>query len=213
MIRPTHLLAAVIVLASSAAASAQSIGVNALSVAADHYLLDKSLQGASVTLRTAERGKAVTFQLEVAHARARSGRIGVPCAGLILPGTCPPEPLRDNGRLLSAGGGAALRVLRTQRVTVALTADVSAASVRADTRGLSSGATLTAAKTLWGGTLGARAAWTPVNRVPLALEVGGGIGTLAPISEEMVADGYTPFERRFDVRRVHLGVLWSPSWD
>jgi hypothetical protein len=85
--------------------------------------------------------------------------------------------------------------------------------VRADTRGETSGGRLYASKTLWGGALGARAAWTPVMRVPLALELGVGIGTLSPIREDDVVDGYTPFESDFHVRRAQVGVTWSPRWD
>jgi len=65
------------------------------------------------------------------------------------------------------------------------------ASLRADTRGLTSGQTLTASKTLWGGLVGAHAAWTPVARVPVALQIAGGVGGVMPIARELVVDGYT----------------------
>lgn len=202
-----HCLAvAVFAVAAVGVASAQSVTVSGTSATAQHPLLGEPLIGASIAIRTREA--PTMFQFEVSHARARSGRIGAPCAGLIRPGSCPPEPLRDNARLLSAGGGAALRVLRTARVSVSLTGDLSLASVRADTRGETSGGRLSASKTLWGATLGARAAWTPVMRVPLALELGVGIGTLSPIKEDDVVDGYTPFESQFQVRRAQLGITW-----
>lgn len=207
-----HCLAVtVFAVAAVGVASAQSVTVSGTSAAAQHPLLGESLVGASIAVRT--RQAPTTFQFEVSHARARSGRIGAPCAGLIQPGTCPPEPLRDDARLLSVGGGAALRVLRAQRVSVSLTGDLSLASVRADTRGETSGGRLSASKTLWGAALGARAAWTPMMRVPLALELGVGIGTLSPVSEDDVVDGYTPFENHFRICRAQLGVTWSPKWD
>jgi hypothetical protein len=93
---------------------------------------------------------------------------------------------------------------------VALTADLTLASLRADTRGLSTGATLTASKMLWGALIGARVTWTPVTRVPVALEIAGGVGGLMPLVQDVVADGYTPFEAGFDVRQARLGVVWQP---
>ena len=69
---------------------------------------------------------------------------------------------------------------------------------------------MTATKMLWGGLIGAHAAWTPVARVPIALDIGGGIGGLTPIVYDDVVDGYTPFERGFDVRQVRLGLAWQP---
>jgi hypothetical protein len=202
-----HCLAVVVFAVTAVGdASAQSVTVSATSAAAQHPLLGESLVGASIAVRTREA--PTTFQFEVSHARARSGRIGAPCAGLIRPGSCPPEPLRDDARFLSASGGGALRVLRAERVSVALTGDLSLASMRADTRGETSGGRLFASKTLWGATLGARAAWTPMRRVPLDLELGVGIGTLSPIREDDVVDGYTPFESQFEVRRAQFGITW-----
>ncbi len=61
--------------------------------------------------------------------------------------------------------------------------------------------------------VGARASWRPFVRVPLALDLGVGFGTLMPLSESEVVDGYTPFENQFDVRRVQVGLTWSPTWD
>jgi hypothetical protein len=200
------LAVAMLAVAAVGVASAQSVTISGTSALAQHPLLGESLLGASIAIRTREA--PTTFQFEVSHARARSGRIGAPCAGLIRPGSCPPEPLRDDARLLSASGGGALRVLRAERVSVSLTGDLSLASVRADTRGETSGGRLSASKTLWGGTLGARADWTPLTRLPLALELGVGIGTLSPIREDDVVDGYTPFESHFEIRHAQAGVRW-----
>ncbi len=61
--------------------------------------------------------------------------------------------------------------------------------------------------------VGARASWRPFVRVPLALDLGVGFGPLMPLSESEVVDGYTSFENQFDVRRVQVGLTWSPTWD
>jgi hypothetical protein len=46
--------------------------------------------------------------------------------------------------------------------------------------------------------------------VPVALEIAGGVGGLMPLVQDVVADGYTPFEAGFDVRQARLGVVWQP---
>jgi len=199
-----------VVLAGPVAALAQGASVSAVAISARHTLLGEPLTGGAVGISFPRREMPVAFQFEAAHARSRAGRIGMACAGLILPETCPAERLRDEAWLTSASGGATLRVLRGRHALVALTADLTVASLRADTHGLSSGRALTATKMLWGGLIGAHAAWIPVARVPIALDIGGGIGGLTPIVHDDVVDGYTPFERGVDVRRVRLGLAWQP---
>jgi hypothetical protein len=84
------------------------------------------------------------------------------------------------------------------------------ASVRVETRGLTSGTLLPAEKMLWGPLLGAEASWKPVGTMPIAISFGGAIGGLIPVSQEQVLDGYTPFEGGFGLRRLTIGVAWRP---
>jgi hypothetical protein len=46
--------------------------------------------------------------------------------------------------------------------------------------------------------------------VPVALQIAGEIGGLMPITHDGVVDGYTPFERGFELRRGRLGIAWQP---
>jgi hypothetical protein len=203
-------VACVVVLVGPAAARAQGISVSAVAIAAQHPLIGEPLAGGAVSARLALHDPRVALHLEAANARSRANRVGSACAGLIRPGTCAAEPLRDEARLTSVSGGALLHVLRRRHALVALTADLTLGAVRADTRGLASGDMLRATKTLWGGLIGVQASWTPVVRVPIALEIGGGIGALVPLTRDDVLDGYTPFEQTFGIRRVRVGVAWQP---
>lgn len=207
MIR-AHLIA--VALASPVLVLAQGASVSAIAVSARHTLLGRPLTGGAISIGRPRRDTPLTFQFEAALSRGRAGRIGVPCAGLIEPGICTAEQLRDEARLTSASGGAALRVLHGEHALLALTADLTLASARVDTRGLSSGRTLTASKILWGELIGAHAAWRPLARVPIALEIAGGVGGLMPVVHDYITDGYAPFEQSFDVRRGRLGVAWQP---
>lgn len=207
----SQLLAAfALVLAPTAVALAQGPTASAVAISARHQLLGDPLFGGAVGVSFPRRDGRVAFRVGADHLRGQADRIGVPCAGMIQPGTCSPEPLRDEARLTSASGGASLRMLRGQHALLAFTSDLTLASLRADTRGLTSGRALTATKLLWGGMVGADLAWTPVLRLPLALEVGGGVGVLMPVAHDQVVDGYQPFDRAFGVRRLRVGVAWRP---
>lgn len=203
-------LAAAFAVAIPVVAAAQNASVSAVVVSGRHELLGNPLAGGAVGFSFPRRDTRFSLHIEAAFSRGSSGRTDVPCTGLIQPGTCAPEQVRDQAWLASASGGATFPVLRGSHASMAFTANLTLASLGVDSRGLSSGQTLSASKLLWGGLAGANANWTPVARVPFALQVAGEIGGLMPIVEERVEDGYTPFERGFDLRRVRLGIVWRP---
>jgi hypothetical protein len=205
-----HIALIPLLLTSASAALAQSGDVSVIALSAGHRLLGDPLIGGGASLRVPRRDGWLTLRFGAEQLRGRAERIGIPCAGLIFPGTCPPELLRDDVRIVTATSGAAFRLLGGRHATVALTADLGVASLRADTHGLASGTRLAVRKALWGGLLGAEAVWTPVRRVPLALAVGGAIGALTPVVHEQTVDGYSPFEDGFGFRRLRVAVVWQP---
>lgn len=208
----SRLVTALVALAvGPAGALAQGASISAVVISAGHWLLGNPLTGAAVSVSVPRRDERLTLRYEAARLRGSAERIGIACAGFIRPGTCPSEPLRDESRLASASGGAVLRILRRRHAMIDFTADLGLASLRAETRGRTSDGVLTAKKALWAGQIGANAAWTPAARVPIALEIEGGIGGLLPIVRVDVEDGYTPFERGIVVRRFRVGVAWRPK--
>lgn len=207
----SHLVSTFIAfLVGSVDALAQGASVGAVIISARHPLLGDPLTGAALSVSVPRRDERLTLRFDADRLRGQADRYGTACAGLILSGTCPSEQLRDEARLTSASGGVAFRVLHWRHALMAITTDLTLASLRAETRGRTSGRTLAAAKMLWGGRLGGKAAWTPVVRVPVALEIEGAVGRLSPIVRDEVVDGYTPFARGFDVRSVRVGVAWRP---
>ncbi|MHB8838372.1 MAG: hypothetical protein ACYC7F_05405 [Gemmatimonadaceae bacterium] len=196
--------------ASPVAALAQGASVSAVVVSAWHPLIGDRLTGAAVSVSVPQRDKRRTLQYGAERVHGEADRIGIACAGFIRPETCPSEHLRDAVRVSSASVGPSFHLLQRRHTLLALTADLTLASIRADTRGLTSDGRLVATKMLWGGRIGANAAWTPWGRVPVALEIEGGIGRLEPIVHEQVSDGYTPFERGFNLSRFRVGVAWRP---
>jgi hypothetical protein len=197
-------------LVGSVDALAQGASVGAVIISARHPLLGDPLTGAALSVSVPQRDERLALRFGADRLHGRADRYGVACAGLIQSGTCPPEPLRDEARLTSASGGVVFRVLHWRHALMAITSDLTLASLQTETHGRTSGRTLAAAKMLWGGRLGGKAAWTPAVRVPFALEIEGGVGRFAPIVHGLTVDGYTPFERGFDVRILRLGLAWRP---
>lgn len=189
---------------------AQDVSGSALVVSANHTLLGNALVGGAVGFRFPYRDTRLAVHFELAHARGSANRFGVACAGLIQPGTCPNEPLRDHAMLSSASGGAHVRVLTGEYAQLALTADLTLAPLSTDTRGATTGRSLPSSKMLWGGAVGVHAAWTPIRQAPISMVFAAGLGGLLPIVKSIVVDGYTPFENGFTLKRARLGVSWRP---
>ncbi len=199
---------AAVLSALSGTAGAQSGAVSAVAVAADHRLLGNRLYGGAARINIPLGGGHASVRLGAERVSGNSRRTGVACAGLVMPGTCAPEPLRDDASLNTATGGLGYRALVWERFAVDVGADVRVGRVQADTRGLMSERTLSSSKTLRGFELGIDGSWFPWARLPLALEVGGSVGELTPVVSEQLIDGYTPFEGGFGLTRVRVGVEW-----
>jgi hypothetical protein len=165
--------------------------------------------GADATIPVRRQSFSVRFGLE--RLQGGTDRIGTPCTGLIPPGTCLPEPVHDDAHLTSGSIGVVMPVRRWRRIALGVVGDLRLAHVGADTRGKTSGATATAAKTLWGGDLGLTTDWRPSTNVPLGVELGVAFGGLRPVTVTVEEDGYTPFEKPFSFPRLWLGVSWRPA--
>jgi len=148
---------------------------------------------------------AVTFRASYSDLRGAQTRHGIACAGLIMPGTCSPEPIRDDSRIRALTLGVALHVLRRPSWRIAVSPGLRIATVRADSRGLTSGRRLSATKLVAGAEgdleLSASAGAFPRLEAHLAIGVGALIG-----ADDRIADGYTPFSNDFALRRAQLGL-------
>ena len=189
-------------------AVAQSVGFHIVRLSARHELLGTPLMGPAADITLPRQAGRIVFRFGAEKLVAHSSRVGFTCAGLVPPGTCAPQPVRDDARILSANGGVVLRVLSLRHADLELTADVSAASVRAVTFGLKDGGRLAATKLLGSGQLGAGMKWTPVDHVPLALQLEGAIGGFTPLVNHQLLDGYNPFDRAFGLTRYRAGIVW-----
>lgn len=194
-----------------AAAGAQDISIGAIAISANHELLGQPLVGGGVRYGVSWGDSPFSARVGVDRVTGSARRTGAPCGGFIQPGTCPDEPLRDDARLSAVTGGFAVRLLNRQRVTVSLIGDVDFASVRVDTRGLTSGDSISATQILWGPSAGVELAWLPWTSLPLALDASISAGAFMPVAPDQALDGYVPFHRGFGAMRFRLNVRWARS--
>lgn len=192
-------------------AAAQSVSLSASVVDANHYLLGSRLAGVTAGVSYPLYDGPVLLRFGVERVAGDSRRIGSTCAGLALPGTCQPEPVRDNAHVTSAGAGVGLRIVERHRLALNLTGDVNFAVLHVDSHGLASGRSISAGKELWDIDVGAEGAWSPWTRIPLAVEASLAAGHMVPVTNELVLDGYTPFEQSFDLVRARIGLAWRFS--
>jgi len=205
---PRFAFAAVLAVSLSGPSWGQELAVSAVALDAHHYLLGAPLTGGAVALRGGPAGGRFTYRVGGEWLRGHNERTGIPCGGFIQPGTCAPERVRDESRLSGANAGAAVRMLGGERAALALTGDLTVASIHAETRGLTSGRSIDATKVLWGMRVGAEGWWAPWPRTPLALELGAAAGKLTPFAADQVLDGYTPFNDGFSFTRLWVGLTW-----
>jgi len=195
-----------------ATAQVQGGGATAVALSAKHELLGNPLVGGGVELWIPAGDGRFAFRFGGEWLHGQADRIGIPCAGLVEPGTCAPEPVHDRSRMTTARGGGMLRLAGGHNATLKLTADWMVTRVSVDTHGNASGSELTAAKMLWGAWLGVSADWIPWSHVPIGLEMEAGLGDLIPILNEHILDGYAPFDGGMSVRHLRLGLVWRPRF-
>lgn len=137
-----------------------------------------------------------------------SSRFGIPCAGLIAPGSCAPEPLRDRAAASSGLVGIRLPAWHERRAAVYLGGDLGVSWLRSRTRGEASGREIHAAKAMWRGDLVGEVEWLAGGQRGVGLIGGVAVGGLAPVDRDLVVDGYTPLDRTARTLRGWLGITW-----
>jgi hypothetical protein len=200
--------AVALLLCTAATAAAQEVMVGAHVAQADHYLAGDPLTGVAVRLITPLRLAGGAVYVRVAGAESRSERFGSPCGGYVPPGVCTAQPVEDHTRVTSADFGLTSALLTRSRFDISMDIEVGAARWRGTSRGQSSGETGNARETHLGAGLGFRTAVRPARRVPLAIELGAGVGASNKPPGYEVVDGYTPFAQLITQVRYHFGAAW-----
>lgn len=195
-------------LAMPAIASAQDIEVHATRLDADNDRLGSPLFGGGIGIRWGNSGRALSYRVGVERVNGRERRFGIPCAGLIEPNTCLPEPLTDDGRATTVRLGVGVRLLQRTRVELLVGGNLTLSAVTTRSTGEESARTLDASKALVGAEAELLATWLPARRVPLCVQLGVSAARVRPVVDEQIVDGYTPFEQGFAMSAVRLGLVW-----
>ena len=186
--------------------AAQSIGVSVLRLDTDHRLVH-DLTGVELRLGTAPANTRLGIRLGLGRLSGTHERVGSTCSGLVEPGMCPPEPLRDETRFTRGRGELSVALLQHDRSSLGFVVGLDLGHLESDTHGLTTGAHISADKTVWGADIGGEARWFFSAAVPVGLEAAFAIGGLNPATNSLIADGYTPFEESFGVQRIRVGAV------
>lgn len=197
--------ALVLVVLATPPAAAQELRVSALKMWPDHDLLG-SPHGLGLAASARPFGRAgIRFGVEVS--RDDFDSFGSTCVGLIPPDVdCSGEPRREEARVRTLSLTVPVTVASSGRLRLDLLPGLRTAWLESEQTGTVSGRTRSAEKAMYGYELGAEAGMATVRRGALRIHLSGHVGTLEPYREEIVADGYTPFERRIDYWRLQLGL-------
>jgi len=188
--------------------AAQRVGVDAAVISTDHELLSSSLMGIASHATFALQTGPLSLRVGAERLAGTSRRIGTPCTGLVQPGTCEPEPMRDKARLIAASAGIGVRAITSRRIAVDVIADLSLTHAYIDSRGLASGETISADQHLWDGDIGVETVWSPWSRLPVAIDASVSADHLKAVTTTPAVDGYAPFENGFELVRLRFGVAW-----
>lgn len=192
---------------SAASARAQEVRVEWIEGFAGHELLgDPSGAGLGVTLRPAAR---VGLRLSGQSLSDRFSSFGSTCVGLSIPSECLPESRADDAAVRGLALAAVVTAVARERVALRLVPELGAMRVESEQRGLESGRTRTAEEDMLEVGAGLEASAVPVAAWPLRLHVAVHVAVLSPLTTEVVADGYTPFDGDTRLTRVRFGASYT----
>jgi hypothetical protein len=192
---------------------AQWVTVTAVRASTSHDLLQRPT-GFGVSLAV-PIWRRVDVSIVVQRLTGEASGVGIVCAGLIDPDRCPVEPFGQEGRVQTVGIGAAIAVMRARHIELVAAPHLLVGTARSSMHGLVSGNELPTDKSQVGVSATLEARVMPAPRLPVGLVVGGALGRLGPTTQDLVVDGYTPFERWYTIRSVYVGgaLSWSTRRD
>jgi hypothetical protein len=190
---------------------AQRVSVAAVNARTTHDLLD---QPAGVSVSVAMRlTRRLAASITLERLRSDASGTGIVCGGLINPDRCPVEPFTQTGRLSFVGIGPQLSLLGRPHLDLVIRPELLIGHVESTVRAPGSGNVLPADKAEIGFSAGLELRVIPAVKFPLELIAGGTARRLGPQHQELVLDGYTPFESWYSVRTIYAGaaLAWRES--
>lgn len=191
-------------------ARAQELGIGVARVGSDHDLLGTS------TALEASIGTRLTSGLDVRlglqHGRANFSSFGSTCVGLVSPDQdCDSELRSEESTTTTVFVSLPLTLASFGWGAVSLVPGVRRLAMDSRQEGTSSGRARAADKAAYGFELGAELAYRVWSRPAVSLHVGAHLATHPWFEEEIIADGYTPFERSVRLPWVEVGMHVRPG--
>lgn len=191
-------------------ARAQELRVGVARVGSDHDLLGTSTAlGASIGAPLTSR---LGVRLGLQRGRAEFTSVGTTCVGLVAPDEdCSPELRSEESTTTSVFVSLPLTVASLGWGEVSLVPGVRCLAMDSRQEGTSGGRVRAADKVAWGFEFGAELDYRVWTRPAVALHVGAHLATHPWFEEEIIADGYTPFERSVGLTWLEIGMSVHPG--
>jgi hypothetical protein len=205
-------LEALLVVAASGGASrlaAQSFALQGLAAHSTHSLVGNLLGGEAVFRIPLDRD-LLSLQVGVTHLAGNSTRFETTCHGFIVQEHCEPEPVAGDAHLTNGSLELGVRLVGGPQAALRVLSGFRLAEVHAVWQGQSTGRAFSGDRTWWGGEIGLEGSLAPWSRVPLALQVSGGVTRWAPFQLYHIADAYLPLDESSTLATVRLGIVWRP---
>jgi hypothetical protein len=203
-------LIAVIVCAAAPGLNAQSFALQGLAAHSTHSLVG-NLLGGEVMFRVPLDRDLLSLQVGVAHLAGSSTRFETTCHGFIVQENCEPEPVAGDARLTNGSFELGVRLVGGPQAALRVLGGFRLAEVRASWQGQNTGRTFSGNRTWWGGEIGLEGSLAPWSRLPLALQVSGGVTRWAPFQLYHVADAYLPLDVSSTLATARVGLVWRPG--
>ena len=195
----------VAVLVVSQHAKAQEARLNFVQARTNHSLLG-TLRGGSIEL-SVPLVPRIGLRLGYEVQRHEYHDLASTCSGLIPPNVdCGPEPSDERAAMDEITLGVPVTLVTLHRMALEVTPALSLTSVEHTRRGLDSGGRLSADKSMWAAEVGVAVIVAPVSSWPIRVHVGWQRAVLRPMEQELVVDGYTPFEGSIGTTRWEVGA-------
>jgi len=207
--RRLGLLTAVLV-GAAPGLNAQALAVQGLAAHSTHPLVG-NLLGGEVVFRVPLAAEVVTLQAGVARLGGTSSQFTSTCHGFIFQDHCEPEPVAGDAHLTNGSLALGVRLAGGPRAELRVLGGLRLSQVHVAWRGLSTGRDYAGDRTWWGVDIGLEGTLAPWRRLPIGLQVSGGISRLQPFQTYFVADGYTPLVASSTLATVRVGFVWHTA--
>ena len=153
----------------------------------------------------------VRWQLGFDAAFGRHTYQGSPCAGLVEPGQpgCEIQALHSKEDTQAMSLGLRVPLLWSRRASVSLAGDLAIARVASKTRDGTSTDVFSDWRMMYRPEVGVEARFRPTRTTAWSFNAGYAVGRLRAVRNQVVYDGYGPFDTPLNTKRAWLGVIWQ----